>query len=360
MKKTLLGMALLFTASLHAAPLVTIEPAQQQALGISTIAVEPVTRAWGSTYPAKVRVPNAQLMVVSAPQEGLLSVLKVAEGEPVHKGQVLAVIQSPKLVEEQRLYLEARSRLGLSRAELNRDKQLKAEGIIADRRFLETRARYMQARTEVDQRQQALLLAGMGQPAIDELEKKHKLSANLVVRSPLDGVILAQLAMPGQRVEMASPIYRIGRLNPLWLEIQVPLEQLRDIAVGTAVRVPKFSVEGKVITIGSMIHGEDQGVLVRAEIPNAGSVLRPGQFVEAQLAQAGDKKAWRVLRQALLRVNGKTWVMVGRSAGFQPVEVSISAEEADALIIKGNLKAGDNVAVSGTAALKAAWLEGEG
>jgi len=360
MKKTLLGMALLFTTSLHAAPLVTIEPAQQQALGISTIAVEPVTRAWGSTYPAKVRVPNAQLMVVSAPQEGLLSVLKVAEGEPVDQGQILAVIQSPKLVEEQRLYLEARSRLGLSRAELNRDKQLKAEGIIAERRFLETRARYMQARTEVDQRQQALLLAGMGQPAIDELEKKHKLFANLVVRSPLDGVILAQLAMPGQRVEMASPIYRIGRLDPLWLEIQVPLEQLRDIAVGTAVRVPKFSVEGKVITIGSMIHGEDQGVLVRAEIPNPGSVLRPGQFVEAQLAQADDEKAWRVPRQALLRVDGKTWVMVAQSAGFQPVEVSISAEEADALIIKGNLKAGDNVAVSGTAALKAAWLEGEG
>ncbi len=360
MKKTLLSMALLFTTSLHAAPLVKIAPAQQTALGIRTTVVASVSQAWGNAYPAKVRVPNAQLMVVSAPQEGLLSVLKVAEGEPVHKGQALAFIQSPKLVEEQRLYLEARTRLGLSRAELNRDKQLKAEGIIAERRFLETRARFTQARTEVEQRQQALLLARMDKAAIRELEEKHKLSPNLVVRSPLDGVVLQQLAMPGQRVEMASPIYRIGQLDPLWLEIQVPLEQLSGIEVGTVVKVEKFALEGRIITIGSMIHGEDQGVLVRGEIPNPKAVLRPGQFVEAQLAQTGDKAAWRVPRQALLRVNGKTWVMVAQGDGFQPVEVIISAEESDALIIKGPLNAGDKVAISGTAALKAAWLEGEG
>ncbi|HFE47678.1 MAG TPA: efflux RND transporter periplasmic adaptor subunit [Chromatiaceae bacterium] len=359
MKAMLLGLVLLASHP-HAAPLVKIDATQQQVLGIRAIAVEPVSRAWGSAYPAKVRVPNAQLMVVSAPQEGLLTSLRVAEGEPVHKGQRLAVIQSPKLVEEQRLYLEAHSRLGLARAELNRDKQLNDEGIIAERRFLATRARYTQSRTEVQQRRQALLLAGMDENAIRNLERRHKLSATLVVRAPLDGVVLQQLAMPGQRVEMASPIYRIGRLDPLWLEIQVPLERLNGVSLGTAIKVEKPPVEGRVITIGSMIHGENQSVLVRAEVPNPDGALRPGQFVEARLAQPGDKMAWRVPREALLRVDGKTWVLVKRDGGFQPIEVNIGVEEADALIIRGGLHAGELVAISGTAALKAAWLEGEG
>lgn len=360
MKKILIGMALLFAANVSAAPLVRIDPAQQKALGITTTAVEPVSESWGNAYPAKVRVPNAQLMVVSAPQEGLLTTLRVAEGEAVREGQTLATIQSPKLVEEQRLYLEAMTRLELSRAELERDRQLKAEGIIAERRFLETRARYTQARTEVEQRRQALQLAGMDQDAIRQLENMHTLSAILRVRSPMDAVVLAQLATPGQRIDIASPIYRIGQLDPLWLEIRVPLEKLEGIETGTAVRVEKPATTGRIITVGSMIHGEDQSVLVRAEVANPDSALRPGQFVQAQMALGGNGSAWRIPRQALLRVEGKTWVMVDQGEGFQPVEVSISSEESDALIIKGKLAAGDQVAVSGTAALKAAWLEGEG
>ncbi|HFD86918.1 MAG TPA: HlyD family efflux transporter periplasmic adaptor subunit, partial [Gammaproteobacteria bacterium] len=191
-------------------------------------------------------------------------------------------------------------------------------------------------------------------------ENKHTLSAMLEVRAPMAGVILAQLATPGQRVDIASPIYRIGELDPLWLEIQVPLEKLAGVKPGTDVKVAKPEARGKVVTIGSMIQGENQSILVRAEIPNDQGHLRPGQFVEARLAQVGGQRVWRIPRQALLRVGGKTWVLVERDKGFEPVAVSLIGEEHDTLVIKGELQSGDHVAVSGTAALKAAWLEGEG
>jgi RND family efflux transporter MFP subunit len=362
MKNLLFIIMLFFSTSqlTMAAPGISLDAGQKEALGIRTSAAQPVKRAWGGAYPASVRVPNSQLMVITAPQEGLITHLEVAEGEAVKQNQLLAVIQSPRLVEEQRLYLEATSRLGLSRASLNRDRQLKAEGIIAERRFLETQAQYTQARTEVEQRRQALLLAGMDEPAIRRLEKQHKLSSTLEVRSPMAGMILEQLAMPGQRVEIASPIYRIGQLDPLWLEIQVPLESLDGLKPGDAVKLDKPDREGHIITIGSMIHGENQSVLVRAEVTNADQALRPGQFVQARLASPGGRSAWRVPQQAVLRVNGRTWVLVQKNAGFQPLEISIVTEEPDALVIEGRLQPGDQVAVSGTAALKAIWLEGEG
>ncbi len=343
-----------------AAPFIPVGPEQRDALGIQTTAVLPVNRAWSMAYPARVRVPNAQLMVVTAPQEGLITRLEVAEGETVQQGQPLATIQSPQLVEAQRLYLEARSRLELARAALERDRQLQAEGIIAERRFLETRARHSQASTEVEQRRQALQLAGMDETALRALEQHHRLSARLQVRAPMEGVVLRQLATPGQRVEIASPLYRIGRLDPLWLEIQVPLEQLAGIRTGTTVQVEPAAIEGQMITIGSMVHGESQSVLVRAEVPNPGHLLRPGQFVEARLAKTSRNMAWRIPRQALLRMNDNTWVLVARANGFEPVAVTVSTEEADTLVIEGRLKTGDHIAIRGTAALKAAWLEGEG
>ena len=360
MKALALPLILSLAGMAQAAQFIGINPGQRDALGIHTIAAEPVEQAWGSAYPARVRVPNAQLMVVTAPQEGLITRLEVAEGEAVNEGQLLAVIQSPRLVEEQRLYLEALSRLGLAQAALDRDHQLKAEGIIAERRFLETRARHTQARTEVEQRRQALQLAGMDDTALRGLNRQHRLSAKLQVRAPMDAVVLEQLATPGQRVEIASPLYRIGQLAPLWLEIQVPLEKLTGITPGTAIKVEQSGLEGRIITIGSMIHGESQSVLVRAEVSNPGNTLRPGQFVEARLARISKNRVWRVPRQALLRMNDKTWVLVARSGGFEPVKVKISAEEPDALVIEGGLHAGDQVAISGTAALKAAWQEGEG
>ncbi len=359
MRAFLLFLILCLAPVTHAGDFIEIAPEQLQTLGIETARVQPAGNIWGSPYPAQVRVPNAQLMVISAPQGGLLTRLEVAEGDAVRKGMPLAYIQSPQLVEAQRLYLEAVSRLGLARAALERDRKLKTEGIIAERRYLETRARYTQARTEVEQRRQALKLAGMAETALRELEKRQKLSATIEVRSPMDGVVLEQLAEPGQRVEIATPLYRIGRLEPLWLEIQVPLEKLEGIQPGTLVKIDKAGLEGRIVTIGSRIQGQSQTVLVRAEIPHPAGKLRPGQFVEARLAKAGGASAWRVPRQALLRVEGNDWILVARKGGFEPVQVRVIAEEPEALVVAAPLSPDDQVAVSGTAALKAAWLEGE-
>ncbi len=358
--RAFLPLLFLFLAPItHAGDFIHIAPEQLESLGIQTAPVQPAGNIWGSPYPAQVRVPNAQLMVISAPQDGLLTRLEVAEGDAVRKGMPLAYIQSPKLVEAQRLYLEAVSRLSLARAALERDRKLKAEGIIAERRYLETRARYAQARTEVEQRRQALKLAGMAETALRELEKSHRLSATIEVRSPMDGVVLEQLAEPGQRVEIATPLYRIGRLEPLWLEIQVPLEKLEGIQPGTLVKIDKAGLEGRIVTIGSRTHGQSQTVLVRAEISHPNGRLRPGQFVEARLARTSEASAWRVPRQALLRVNGNDWILVSRKGGFKPVRVQMIAEEPEALVVEAPLSPDDQVAVSGTAALKAAWLEGQ-
>lgn len=340
-------------------PPIRLAPAQIESLGVRTAEVEPVTDAWGAVYPAEVRVPNAQLRVVSAPQEGLLAALLVAEGEAVAEGRVVAVIQSPQLVAQQGAYLEAVTNLRLADVELRRDRKLKAEGIIAERRYLETRARRARAETTLEQLRQALMLAGMDEGALEELTRRRKLSSTLEVRSPLTGVVLEQMATPGQRLEVATPLYRIGRLDPLWLEIHVPLERLGETAAGTPVRVDLPEASGKVITVGSMVHGEDQGVLVRAQVHHGAEALRPGQFVQARIAQTSGGKAFRISRNALVRHRGGTWVLVAREGGFEPREVTPRSEEAGHLVVEGGLRAGDRLAVAGTAALKAAWLEGE-
>lgn len=357
--RTLLIVAMVLTSSrLLAADLIPMSQEQRLAMGVRTAPVALATESWSIAYPAQVQVPTAQLRVVSTPLSGLLESLLVAEGDAVKKGQKLAAILSPELLSLQRSYLQALSQLDLARADWERDRQLLEEGIIAERRYQTTHAHYVQIRTEVEQNRQTLRLAGMDRSALERLAEERRLSGTLTVRSPLDGVVLERMATLGQRLDALDPLYRIGRLTPLWLEIHVPLERLSQIGVGNTVRVMEPAVAGKVITIGRMVHGSDQGVLVRAEVTDGAERLHPGQFVEVKLATGRAAHNYRIPLAALVRQGGKTWVFVARDKGFLVVPVVIRAEESDSVVVSADLKPGDQVVMSGTAALKAAWLEG--
>jgi len=226
MKIYYLSALLLAATSVPAATLIAISEEQQQAFGIELATPEPAATALTRRYPAEVGVPNHQLRVVSAPESGMLESLLVAEGERVSAGQALASLRSPQLLQAQSDYLEAKTRLDLARSELARDRKLFSEGIIAERRLLETRARFQEAETGADQRRQRLTLAGMASAEVQALEKGRNLTSTLTVRSPLDGVVLEQMVNTGQALAAADPLYRVAQLQPLWLEIHVPVDRL--------------------------------------------------------------------------------------------------------------------------------------
>ncbi len=358
MKFILVIFTVLIAQAASAEALIGIDSVQQTALGIQTETISSTGSGWGSSYPASVVVPNKQLRVVSAPLDGLLESLLVVEGEVVEKDQVVALIKSPTLVEQQRDFLGALTRMALIEADLEREKKLKQEGIIAERRYLETRSRLQQVRTDVDQSRQMLEMAGMGRRDIELLASQRRLSGSLQIRAQLDGVVLQQLATQGQRLDALEPIYKIGHLSPLWLEIHVPLERAAQVSMNTIVQIEEPPVSGRVMTIGRMVHGTDQGVLIRAELTQGLEQLRPGQFVQARIADATTGTVFRVPRSALVRHAGKGWVFVASAEGFRPTEIHINSEESRHLLIAGPLQTGTQLAVSGTAALKAAWLGG--
>jgi cobalt-zinc-cadmium efflux system membrane fusion protein len=124
------------------------------------------------------------------------------------------------------------------------------------------------------------------------------------------------------------------------------------------VHLENLRLEARVITVGQMVHGTDQGVLVRARVDGAAGLLRPGQFVQARLERSSGQPLFRVSQSALLRTQGRTWVLVAESGGFRPQPVQVQSEESEQAVLSGPLRPGDRVVVSGTAALKAAWLSG--
>ncbi|MDR2875137.1 MAG: efflux RND transporter periplasmic adaptor subunit [Methylobacillus sp.] len=350
----------IFAIPAHAGEVIAMTPAQQKSLGIAVAPVETASGFSSHRLPGEIMVPVEQERVVTAPQPGLIDAVHVAPGQTVKKGQPLAHVSSPELVELQRDYLQALTQTRLAKNKADRDAELYKDGIIAERRYLESKAGHEELSALLSQRKQALRLAGMGDDAITRLANRQEFSSGLTITAPMAGDVLESMVTAGQRIDAMMPLFRIGHLTPLWLEIHAPVETLGDVKEGMAVRIPKYEAEGRVITIIRSINKNDQTMHIRAEIRKNAERLAPGQFVEAELVSGNDGQQFVVPRNAVTRNGADSYVFVQNAQGFAPLKITVLSEQADRIVFSGNLAAGSKVAVSGTAAIKAAWTSSGG
>ena len=336
------------TLSVFAAdPAISLQASQLKSLGIETIVVGESSTTRAGSYPAQVRVPNEQMRVLAAPVGGMVEMLAVAPGSTVKKGQVLAHLASPQALELQRDALQSSSQSALLQQSLKRDEQLFAEGLIAESRLQATRSAAQQASAQAGERKQGLALAGV-QPG--------KLGGPLVLTAGIDGVVLEQGVQLGQRVEAATLIYRIAKLNPLWLEIQVPVELAASLRVGMPVKIANSAVLGKLIAIGGAVDAASQTVLLRAVVGAGAEKLRPGQVVEVELASSTGNMQ-NLPAAALVRNQGSSIAFVQRASNdkettFIARPLRVVSQGGDGVVVDG-LKAGERVAIKGVSGLKA-------
>lgn len=337
------------------AELIPFSKAQMQALGVNVVPMSAASPVMSNHLPGEIVVPVGQERVVSAPLGGLIDALYVAAGQPVKRGQALAHVSSPDLVALQRDYLQARTQQQLAENLLKRDNELFKEGIIAERRMLTTQSGHKELAFVTAQRRQALKLAGMGEASIQRLENSGELVSGITLSAPIDGMVLEQMATSGQRVDISAPVYRIGRLSPLWLEIHAPLDSLHFVRQGMRVNIPKYQAEGRVTTIIRSVNKNDQTMHIRAEITRGVEKLSPGQFVEAELASETMAQQFSIPKTALVRNAQKSYVFVQMAQGFEALPVDVVSEQADNVVVSGRFKGGEKVVMNGTAAIKAAW-----
>lgn len=355
--KLVLSSIILFTfiSNVQAAD-IAMSVAQQQSLGVTVTPVGKNTMLSSRRFPAEIMVPVGQERIISAPQSGLLDQLFVAAGQEVKKGQVIAHLTSPDLLGLQRDYLQALTQKNLAAKSLARDAELFKDGIIPQRRYLETQSVNEEVSASLAQRKQALRLAGMSDSEINHMSPSSGMNSGIALTSPIDGQILEQMVTTGQRVDMAMPIYKIARLNPLWLEIHAPLEGLPFVKIGMHVQVPKLQAGGKLIAVIRNVNKADQTMHLRAEITQGTEKLSPGQIVEAEISLGAQEQHFSVPKSALARQGAEALVFVQTKTGFHPLKVKVIFEQGDEAVVDASFKGDERIAVSGISAIKGTWL----
>ena len=358
-----LAALLLSAASHHASAAqkdvpIRMDDRQLRAAGIELARVEPEAGTAQTVLPGTVVVPPQQLLVVAAPAAGLIEAVLVGPNEAVHAGQPIARLRSTDLLEAQRTYLQALAADHLAQTRLERDEQLARERIIAERRLLTTRADREYARTTLQEREQMLALLGMAADDIRELHDTRQMAASLTVSAPRDGVVLELRVSPGERVAASAPLFSVAQLDPLWINLQVPLQQARAIEPGTRVSVPGTTAMGEVIRLGRGVDQATQSVTATVEVGAGTDSLRPGQVVSASVAlQPNGTPQWRLPAGSVVRHAGQSWVFVRTPEGFIARPVTVIAEVPSATSIRAGLAPEDRVASRGILSLLAELTE---
>ncbi|MBJ19791.1 MAG: HlyD family efflux transporter periplasmic adaptor subunit [bacterium] len=356
-----LAMSLAVTAVAEPSTSVPITTEQRMALGIVVGIPERIELVPRPQLPGRITLPNAQVRMITAGSPGLLLSPLVAVGDSVSPGDELARIESPAFVALQREYLEALTQLDLTRSTARREEQLADEGIIAGRRAAQSAALLHQARTRLEERQQALMLAGMSEDEFVTLDRTHKLRSTLIVRAPFEGVVLEQYARAGERLEASGALYRIGDIARLTVDIHTPIDIARTLDNGTRFILPDLDAAGRVITVGGEIHSLDQGVLVRGTVDGGRTQLRPGQFVRVQFETPREHgTAFAVPATGIVHIEQQAWIFRESAGGFEALRVAVVGGSGEEIAISGPLADGAAIAIHGTAALKAHWLTGGG
>lgn len=351
----ILGMLL---TQLSLAEELTLNASQIKTLGIVSAPLPARHQGELSGMPAQVVIPGNQLFTVSTPLAALVEQTLVGVGDPVKKGQPLATLQSPALAEAQRGLLQSSTQAQLAKENLSRDEQLWKDGIISESRYRATLSMYREANAAFSERKQMLRLSGMSDAEIARLQSDNLITSQLVITSPIDGVVLERSVSFGQRLDAAIPLFKVAKMEPLALEIQAPLASTRGLKLGATVTVPAYDATGKLTAIGSSLSGGNQTILLRALIQKGARNLRPGQFVEASIGTVDDElDQWSIPNSALARIGGtKAMIFIETAKGYRSEAVTVLHEGANNSVITSKLKGDEKIAVRGVSALKASMM----
>ncbi|MGH7711529.1 MAG: efflux RND transporter periplasmic adaptor subunit, partial [Gemmatimonadaceae bacterium] len=199
-----------------------------------------------ATVPGQVMPNEDRTARLGAPAGGRIIAVRVRPGDRVVRGQVLVTMQSPEASQAQsdltRAQADVRSRSAeatYAKSARDRAERLLAIKAIPRQEYERAVADDELARSALAQAEAELTRA---RTSAVQLGAAGAASGEIVLRSPLAGVVLARTAVPGTVVEAGAPLAIVTDPQRLWLTINAPEALAGAFRVGGTLRfaVPAF------------------------------------------------------------------------------------------------------------------------
>ncbi|MTI87830.1 MAG: efflux RND transporter periplasmic adaptor subunit [Balneolaceae bacterium] len=225
------------------------------------VEVSSVSRGDISAYYSNTATLEAeQEATIVSKVRGILTEIKVEEGDVVQKGQVIATIEDEQYrIEAQR----AKATLDRLHNDYQRNKELYEKELVAAETYQNTQYEYE------------------SQKSAYELAKLNLEHTN--IKAPIGGVISERFVKEGNMIGTDQQVFRVTDFSPLQAILHIPEHEMSKIKKGQtallkADALPNQTFEGHVERISPVINPETGTFKVTVYVDETRNVLRPGMF----------------------------------------------------------------------------------
>jgi cobalt-zinc-cadmium efflux system membrane fusion protein len=296
--------------------------------------------------PAVVESDPARTAAVLTPLGGRVLEIKVALGDRVRQGQVLAVIDSPDLGQAYDDNDKAADTAQLTRKNLGRQEEQAKLGTASTRDLDQARSDNAQASSEYARTQARLQTLG-----VPVARKQH--STLLSVLSPVSGSVTTLAIARGNMInDPTQPIMTVADLSTVWVTALVPEKDVAVVKKDQDAEValsayPGKVLHGKVLFVSDIIEPDSRRDKLRIAFPNADVSLKPNMFATVTLLGPQESRVV-VPTSALLMNNDRTTVFVATEPWtFERRTVDAQLEEGSTVALGSGVKDGEQVVVKG-------------
>lgn len=329
----------------------------EQGIQLSVVDQGPVVKL--SSYPAKLNVNTDQQAHVSPSFSGHVENVYVELGQKVQKGQPLAALLVPDLVDQQANLKIEQTNLELAKQDFERERQLWSQGISAKQDYQRAYSSYKRAQIQVQAAQSRLSAFG----AVNSSNGRY------ILKAPISGVISKKDLVLGENVQLADQLFTIDQLDQLWLEFIVPNAEIMDLSPNQKIEFKSLQTEkvyqAVIQTLNTEADTQTGRLQVRAKVESNAAELRPNLMVNVLLQQQSEGTALRVLKSAVQNVDEKDVIFVATQHGQkiefspQPVKLGQSSGNSPWVEVVNGLNQGQKYAAQGSFLLKSELEKGE-
>lgn len=353
----------------------------RQRFSVTTVTVQNKTASDNVWTTGEIKADENRVFHINSLTNGRVKYDYVKLGDSIRAGQTLAVIENLEIVKIYSEYIHqshenevnkalAETRLELAKKNYARIKKLFEENIAPQKDIIKAESDLRIEQQTVDglnihsghlrRETQALLAAyGARMPAPNQ----ESVESTSPIRTTKSGVVTKKNITVGDVVSSTEPLYVVGDLSKVWLDIAVYDKQLSIVKQGSMVTFKSDSLPGKMfgghITYIQPSAEEPSGTfLARVELPNPKLLLKPGMLGQVSVENPSQKLLPFLPDAAIQREGKDVFVFIDRGGGkYQKRTVVLGKQLPDGYLAEEGVSAGDQVVTAGSFALKAEMLK---
>ena len=270
---------------------------------------------------------------VTAKVSNLVTAIRFTEGQQVRKGDILVELDGAQARADLAV---ADAALKESTSQLKRSRELYETKVLSDQQIEQIESTYS---------------ANVARVAA----ARARLS-DTVIRAPFNGRVGLRRASVGGLVAPGTVITTLDDTSTIKLDFTVPERVVAAMKPGLtlaakSVAYPGKVFEGKVASVDSRVDPNTRSVVVRALVPNADGLLKPGMFLNVHLSR-GTADVLVVPEEALVPEQGDVFVYVVQDGKAAKRKIQTGQRSVGTVQVTDGLQAGEIVVTEGTQKLR--------